>query len=187
VPEFVDTPSEDVEEDLVIGLAEDTPPRLPRGSTVEVLVSSGRPGPAIPDVTGWEYDDARDLLDDLGFEVDRRNEASDRYERGHVTRTDPAVGEQAAEGSTVTVWVSRSGGGRGGDDDGDDDGDEGATVLVPDVVGMSLDEATEEIQDAELAVGTVTDVGGGVVRYAWPTGGSEVPAGEAVNLVVMPW
>jgi serine/threonine protein kinase/beta-lactam-binding protein with PASTA domain len=185
VPEFVEAPHPEVEEGLVIGLAEGTPATLPRGSTVQVLVSNGPPGPTIPDVTGMEYDDARDLLDDLGFDVDRRNESSDRYERGHVTRTEPAVGEQAPEGSTVTVWVA--GRGRGGDDDNDEDGGDRDRVVVPDVTGMSLEDATEEIEDAELTVGGVTDVGGGTVRLMLPSQGSEVPAGEPINLVLSPW
>jgi beta-lactam-binding protein with PASTA domain len=177
VPEFVDTPSNEVDEGRVIGLAEDTPDRLPQGSTVQVLVASGRAGPTIPDVTGWDYDSARDALEDLGYEVDREREPSDTYGPGQVTRTDPEAGESAERDSSVTVYVAE-----GGDDDGNGGGEQ---VDVPDLNGMTLEEASEELEDANLTVGTVWGPESGHVIGTTPFGGSEVAEGSAVNLLML--
>jgi eukaryotic-like serine/threonine-protein kinase len=180
VPEFVDTPSNDVEEDHVIGLADDTPERLPQGSTVMVELSSGPAGPPIPDVTGWDYDDARDALRDLGLDVDRTNEASDEYESGKVIRTEPGADESVDEGGTVVVVVSR--GGSGDDDEGEGGG--GGQIDVPNLEGMSLDEASEEIQDAGLTVGRAWGNDGGSVLYSNPGAGSQVAEASTVDLVM---
>jgi eukaryotic-like serine/threonine-protein kinase len=179
VPEFVETPSNDVEEDLVIGLDEGTPSRLAQGSSVTVLVASGPAGPPIPDVTGWDFDDAEEALEELGYDVDREREPSDRYGPDQVTRTDPEVGRSAEPGGTVTVYVVQRG--RGGDDEGGD----GGQVDVPDLGDMSLEDATDELEDAGLSVGNVWGSQDGHVVSSVPLPGTEVPEGSAVNLVLL--
>ena len=169
VPEFVPTPDEDIEADHVIGLADDTPAELPKGSTVKVEISSGPPGPEIADVTGWEAEEAARELEDDGFQVDFRGETNFEQESGHVLRTEPAAGQQAAEGSTVVVVVAQ-----------------GDSVQVPDVVGERLDRARDKLESQGLSVGSISGSGSDDARVigAWPWPGTDVQPGSSVDLTV---
>ena len=80
-----------------------------KGSTVTLLVSKGKKPPTeveVPDVTGRPFDQAKSILEDRGFEVERRVENSDNVPRLNVISTDPPGGSKAPKGSTVTVTIS---------------------------------------------------------------------------------
>lgn len=81
---------------------------VPKGSTVTVYFSDGPDSTPIPDVSGRTQDEARSILKEAGFEVDAttQSENSPKVERDHVTRTEPAAGETANSGSTITLWLS---------------------------------------------------------------------------------
>jgi eukaryotic-like serine/threonine-protein kinase len=93
-------------------LTQDTPPgkRLARGEMVKVTVSSGvapaPPGIVIPDVTGYEEDEAKDILKEQGFNVQVTREASTAVEEGKVIRTDPAAGTTLEADKEVVMVVS---------------------------------------------------------------------------------
>lgn len=170
-PEFVQTPSNEVEEGLVIGLEEGTPEQLAVGSTVRVLVANG-PAVTIPPLEGWEWEDARDRLEDFDLEVEVRRENNGEVERGRVIRTEPGEGADVSPDSEVVLVVSR----------GENGGGDGDRVEVPDVTGESLDEAREELEDAGLQVGTVWGNTGGSVQFSVPTAGQTVDEGTQVEL-----
>ncbi|MFI0486551.1 Stk1 family PASTA domain-containing Ser/Thr kinase [Actinomadura sp. 9N215] len=80
-----------------------------KGATVTLVVSKGKKPPteiAIPDVTGKSYGTAKNLLEERGFEVDKKVESSDSVPRNNVISTDPPGGSKAPKGSSVTVLVS---------------------------------------------------------------------------------
>ena len=60
----------------------------------------------VPDVTGQRGDAAAQTLQDRGFEVQINTVQSDEVARDRVVTQDPAGGEEADEGSTVTITVS---------------------------------------------------------------------------------
>jgi serine/threonine-protein kinase len=80
--------------------------RLRRPADVTVLVSTGPPRAAVPDIGGWEADDALDALEDAGFATSVEETAS-AEEPGTVLRIDPTAGTRLQVGSTVTVVVAR--------------------------------------------------------------------------------
>jgi eukaryotic-like serine/threonine-protein kinase len=166
VPEFVPTPSAEVAKDLVIGVADGTPAELPQGSTVQVLISSGPPGPAITDVTGWWFEEAEAALAGLGFEVDYRGEVNLTIETGRVLRTEPAAGQPAAVGSTIVVVVAEN----------------GSSVKVPDLRGRRVARAQQLLQQRGLAVGTVNCSGDGQVLMTTPLPGSYVAPQTPVDI-----
>ncbi|WP_062077271.1 Stk1 family PASTA domain-containing Ser/Thr kinase [Demequina globuliformis] len=117
----------------------------------------------VPDVAGLEADVAQAQLEDLGFVVDRQQEASTDVEAGLVTRTDPEPGAElevpaaddaqalasgvalsatTVEAPTIIMYVSS----------GPD------AVEVPSVRGFTQDRARLEIEDAGLRVGDVETV-----------------------------
>jgi serine/threonine-protein kinase len=95
----------------------------------------------VPSVAGQAEADATTALTGAGFEVSRQAEASADVPEGTVTRTDPAGGEDAEDGSTVTMWVSTG----------------PNSVTVPDVSGLTQDQARSQLTDAGLVVGTVRE------------------------------
>ncbi|AWL37945.1 MULTISPECIES: Stk1 family PASTA domain-containing Ser/Thr kinase [unclassified Streptomyces] len=72
-----------------------------KGDTVELTVSKGPRMVEVPDVTGSDVDEARDTLEEAGFEV--------KVDRPLLSFSDKVAsqsvkgGEKAAEGSTVTI------------------------------------------------------------------------------------
>ncbi|MFI0410214.1 Stk1 family PASTA domain-containing Ser/Thr kinase [Actinomadura sp. 3N508] len=80
-----------------------------KGATITLVVSRGKKPPSeveIPDVTGKPYSSAKSLLEEQGFDVEKKVESSDSVPRLDVISTDPPGGSKAPKGSTVTVVVS---------------------------------------------------------------------------------
>ncbi len=89
----------------------------------------------VPRVTGEQLVTARAVLERAGFEVDtERVRSAQPFDQ--VVDQDPNPGEQADEGSTVTLEVSRGPG----------------DVLVPAIAGLPQRQAIEELEDAGLEV-----------------------------------
>jgi len=169
--EFVPTESDEVDEDKVIGYDEGTPEQVPKGSTVKVQISTGPPGPEIPDMEGWDFRDARGELRRLGFDVDATPEENDDFDNGKVIRSEPAFGEHLEEGGTVMLFVSQGDG----------------PIEVPDLAGLTVEEARDELEDLGLAAGTVHgfDTSDDArVFFTTPLGGDEVDPGTSVDLWV---
>lgn len=95
----------------------------------------------VPAVAGQAEAAATSTLTTAGFEVVRQEEPSADVPQGSVTRTDPAGGEDAEEGSEVTLFVSTG----------------PTAVTVPDVSGLTQDQARQQLTDAGLTVGSVRE------------------------------
>ncbi|MEV7285727.1 Stk1 family PASTA domain-containing Ser/Thr kinase [Streptomyces sp. NPDC093252] len=128
----------------------------------------------VPAVLGQTEAEARDRLADAGLDVGEvRHAYSDTVERGAVMGTDPGTGGRIRQNDSVTLTVS--------------DGPE--TVRVPDVQGMTLDDARVLLTDEGLEPGMVTrefheEIAKGSVVDSDPRGGTERRAGSAIALVV---
>ena len=128
---------------------------------------------AVPDVVGVGLDDATAQLNALGLAVDV---AKGRYDaladKGTVLAVDPSPGTNLHEGETVTLVPSLG----------------PPAVDVPDVRGMSLEEATATLEKAKLEAGTVRErfsdtVAQGAVVEQRPGGGTAAQ-GSSVKLWV---
>jgi eukaryotic-like serine/threonine-protein kinase len=93
----------------------------------------------VPDLVDMTQEAAQQELQGVGLTMERLEEPSDTVEEGIVTRTDPAGGADVAAGSSVRVWVSA----------GPD------AVAVPEVAGMTQEQATAELREVGFAVGSV--------------------------------
>ena len=142
------------------------------GSTVTIIVSSGRGDATVPGVLGQKQSDAEKAMKDAGFETDVRKENSDTVPKGRVISTSPPENSQLEKGKTVVLVVSS--------------GPE--QVTVPDVVGRNEDDARSTLQDAGLKVDVTeqesTDKDPGTVLSQSPTGGGKVDKDSTVKLVV---
>ncbi len=143
-----------------------------KGSTVTVWFSAGPKSVPIPDVTGKSQADARAALEAAGFEVNSsvQTEDSATIERDHVTRTDPAAGTSAEQGSTVSLWVSS-----------------GMTKVPSGLIGKSKDEAMDELQKNGFAVEINTENSSqpeNTVTRIEPNEGTSVERGASVTIWV---
>ena len=106
-----------------------------RGSIVNLTIVAQPTTVVIPELQGSSLEDAQAALLELGLEpVGPEEEASDAVEEGAVTRTDPASGEEAEEGTQVTIFVSTGPG----------------TVVVPDVTCQAFGSAQSDLRNAGL-------------------------------------
>ena len=145
------------------------------GSDVTITVSSGAKSFTVPDVRGKTVDDASDTLrnSDGEFKVKTVTQASDDVDSGRVIRTDPANGESAPKGATVTIFVSS----------GPED------VTVPDVVGKTEADAKAVLTGAGFTVNVVNqpvldpDQDGRVIDQS-PNSGASRPKGSTVTITV---
>ncbi|MDQ3981069.1 MAG: Stk1 family PASTA domain-containing Ser/Thr kinase, partial [Actinomycetota bacterium] len=132
----------------------------------------GGPEVRVPNVVKLDEDQATEELEDRGFEVEVEEGASKRPE-GQVFRQDPEAGERVEEGSTVTILVSTG----------------PAPTEVPDVTGMTVEDARDALRDANLRVGNITsqasdEVPEDEVISQFPESGREVESGTPIDLVV---
>ena len=125
----------------------------------------------VPRVLGQQLVEARAVLERAGFEV-RESRVRSEQDYDEVVDQDPNAGDQAEEGSTVTLEVSNGPG----------------NVLVPPVENRSRDSAIAELRDADLKV-TVdpqesSEVREGFAIRTLPGEGTEVERGSRVRLFV---
>lgn len=146
---------------------------LEAGSAVVLVLSDGPPLVEVPDVSGQDLGDARDVLVDAELEPgDVSEEPSEDIAEGAVITTQPPAGESVEVGSTVALVIS--------------EGD--PPVEVPDVVDRTEQQARSLLEAEGLQVQVVEEFSdavdeGRVIRQT-PAAGDEVPQGSTVTIVV---
>ncbi|HEY7134034.1 MAG TPA: Stk1 family PASTA domain-containing Ser/Thr kinase [Acidimicrobiia bacterium] len=143
-----------------------------RGDTISVVVSAGPAPVNVPDVTGQDQVSATQTLNNAGFSVRSRNQASTTVPSGNVITTQPAPGSQEAKGSTVTLIVSSG----------------PQTATVPNVLGQSQSDATASLQGAGFQVSVLTAASSpsnsGLVIAQSPLPNATAPQGSTVTITV---
>ncbi|MFD7306616.1 Stk1 family PASTA domain-containing Ser/Thr kinase [Promicromonospora sp. NPDC059942] len=159
--------SADVARDQVIWASVRDGGTVPTDETVRLTVSDGPPPVTVPELTGLSAAEAEDALAAQGFDVAREDKFDKKAEAGTVIRTQPGGGKGAEPGSTVTIVVSM-----------------GAQGTVPDVVGMSVEDAQALLDEAGYTstvrgFGELFDEG---VKETEPVAGEKLKKGEEVTI-----
>ena len=115
---------------------------VPEGIDVTLTVSTGVRQTTVPDVLNDPYSEATVTLQNAGFKVETQYAASDTVTEGYVISTDPASGEQLAQGSTIFVTISS--------------GPVERTVSMPNLVGRTESEAKSILNSNNLAYADTT-------------------------------
>ena len=89
-------------------LAQDPSPEnlQSKGATVQVVISDGPEEIAIPDLKGWDGEQAKMLLEAMGFRVDLVRLKISDMPKGQVQETNPPAGEKKKEGDLIELRVS---------------------------------------------------------------------------------
>jgi serine/threonine-protein kinase len=146
---------------------EDRPPEVPKFTAVDLVVSGGPAPRTVPGLQGATEAEATSELQKLGLQVTRSEAFSDDVAAGQVIGTKPGAGTKVGRGSSVEIVVSR----------GPD------LVEVPDVRGMSYDQALATLEGAGLQGGEVAGRGS-KVRATDPAAGEQVRRGTEVNMLL---
>jgi serine/threonine-protein kinase len=138
--------------------------RVLRGHSVTVVLSTGPPPVPVPSVTGRGADDAQSAVRAAGLDPQVSQQSSVDVAAGVVISQDPAGGT-AKRNSVVTLVVSSG----------------PAVVEVPDVRGLSIDDAQQKLEDAGFRV-KVRSLRIGNVFAQSPRAGSERKQGSTVTI-----
>jgi len=170
------TLTEDVPANTVISQDPSAGTEAAAGSLVNLVVSKGPFSLEIPDVSGKSGDEAELELARVGFtNVTSDEEFSPDIAIGFTIRTDPEAGRVIGRDDTIIVWVSK--------------GPEPTTV--PNLVGMTIADATAAAENANLSIiedGTVeVDAASrldGLVAEQSPGSGTTVDSGTDIAVKI---
>ena len=163
-------PSSSVPLGAVVDQAPQPGDRTPKGATVTIVVSTGKPRSTVPDVKGHPLTDAIAQLAAVGLRPKIVYVYSSALENS-VTGQNPAGGDRVLRGSQVRVNVSRG----------------PKPVAVPNVVGQPFLNAAGVLKGAGFTVMRVdveADDPKGIVVNEDPVAGTPVPAGTKITLSV---
>ncbi len=143
-------------------------PQVARGEAIDLVVSAGPAPRIVPDgLVGINVGRARRLLEETRLVSAETRAFDDDLRRGLVISVSPESGTEVPADSTVTLVVS--------------DGPE--PVVIPDVEGLGVLEATEILEEAGLVVDSVDGSPTTEVLTTDPPAGETVERGTGVRLV----
>ncbi|MFB6985816.1 Stk1 family PASTA domain-containing Ser/Thr kinase [Streptomyces sp. NPDC056304] len=147
--------------------------RIRGNDAVTLVVSRGPEIVKVPDVQGLAAADAKRALEKAGLAPGMvTKEFSEETDRGEVIRTDPEAGTERHPDSAVALVVSK-----------------GAPVDVPDVTGLSVEDATAALDEEGLKAEVLPDrvnspeVAGDIAHQS-PAEGSRAAEGDTIKLTV---
>lgn len=146
---------------------------IEKNTVVVMTVAQGTEGVKVPSVTGKSKAEATSMLEQAGFEVNVTESYDSTVENGYVISQSPEADTTAPEGSAVSIRVSQ--------------GAEDNKVRVPDIYKLTEMDATVNLTESGLAVGTITEtsseeVEAGLVCYQSYSAGSYVDKGTPVDI-----
>ena len=127
----------------------------------------------VPNVVGKQVSVAKNILEDKHLRVSTSEVTNSDVPAGQVISQTPNAGEKVKEQRTIHLVVSKGVG----------------DLTVPDLSGLTVDQARQRLKDLGLVVGKITQesVDGkpdGVIIAQTPSGDSKVSKGATIDLVV---
>jgi serine/threonine-protein kinase len=150
----------------VVGTSPPAGSTWPQTKTVTILVAAG---PPLPDFTGQSIDAARQWASQNNAKLQEETDANSQDPAGTVVSQEPAAGAIFQPGQTVVVRVSSG----------------PQLVPVPDPRGMTVQDATQLLQNAGFQVKVSSFLSFGKVFAYSPVG--QAPPGSTITLDVGPF
>ena len=127
----------------------------------------------VPNVVGKQVSVAKNILEDKHLRVSTSEVTNPDVPAGQVISQTPGAGEKVKEQRTIHLVVSKGVG----------------DITVPDLSGLTVDQARQRLKDVGLVVGKVTQQSvdnkpDGVIIAQSPSGDSKVSKGTTIDLVV---
>ena len=166
--------SNDVEEGKIISQNPENGTKT-KDKKIYVVVSRGQKMVDVTDVEGKDSTVAKyELEETAGFKVEIEEQINEKIAAGIVISQEPKGGTQAPSGSTIKLIVSK--------------GDGKATVLMPNVVGKTEEEAKQILKEKKLTVNVKTGedknkTNGVVIAQNYPEN-QELKEGSLVEITI---
>ncbi len=181
VPSTVYEESAEYDKELVIsaaltsGEAIYAKDRILLGTEIVLTVSAGANGIVVPEVTGISKAEGTAKLDREGFRVVREEVYSNEYAKGQIISQEPAAKSIVSIGSEVKIVVSL--------------GVEHKESVVPDMLGMTEEEAFNALDEQGLVIGEITETYSseyekGLICYQSYSANAPVVAGTSIDLKI---
>ncbi|WP_229711303.1 Stk1 family PASTA domain-containing Ser/Thr kinase [Pectinatus frisingensis] len=126
----------------------------------------------VPNVVGQSQEAAKNILTSKNLRVQVTENYDADVPEGFVISQTPAAGETVKEDRLVTIYVSKG----------------GEKISVPDVTGLTKEEAANQLSKAGLKVGDISeefsDKPAGTVLRQSPNAGDKLEKGKSVDLIV---
>ena len=139
---------------------------------INIHIEPTASGVAVADVANQPYQSGYDALIAQKLLVIKVYETNDTVAAETIIRTDPVAGTRVSDNTSITVYVSS-----------------GKTMVkMPNLVGMSEEEATAALQLAKLTLGTITPANSaslkaGTIISTDPMVNVMIAEGSVVNLI----
>jgi serine/threonine-protein kinase len=129
----------------------------------------------VPDVTGKQVEIAKNMLTKKNLDVSIKEEESNEVPVGEVIAQTPVGGSVVKAHRKIYLTVSK--------------GNTGSEVLIPDLRGLTLEEAEKKLDEIGLKVGKVTystsdNYDNGKIMGQSPLSPTKVEKGTKVNIVI---
>lgn len=149
--------------------------KIKRNRIVRVWVSKGSADLTVPDVRGLEENDAKSIINSRGLTVGNISTVSLPLPEGEVLATDPSIGSGILRGGRVSLLVNRN--------------SNRSSVKMPDLLGYTLDEAKDILQENSLILGTLTSkefpgLEPGIVVETSVESNKTIGAGTVINITL---
>lgn len=142
---------------------------------VQLVISTGEETDEVPDLMYQSKEDAIFRLEEAGFSVGQVESATSDFPAGSVISQTPRAGSASTQGSSVDLVIS--------------EGPEYEVVIMPDLVGSTIDSAKETLQNLNLKIGNLREETSDefvedIVLQQSIASGRDIPEGTNVSLTV---
>lgn len=168
-------PDEEVEEGIVIDQSIMSGTTVEKGTTINLVVSSGKKQKPVPDVSGKSIEEAMKILQEAGFRIGQTKMVFDEQAaKNQVVGTEPSAGAEAENGSRIVLVVSK--------------GKEAVMTVVPVLLNKTQNQALAEINAAGLKLEKVNTAfstyPSGTVISQSIADGTQVEQNSAITITV---
>ncbi len=132
--EVIEKESLDYETGIILDCSEEEGAILKEGDTVILTISTGAGAIEIEHVVGKSFEEAKAILEQQGFIVNKAESYNNQVAKGYVISQSPEGGRNVTKGTAVALTISL----------GED------KVRVPHVLGLSKDEAIRDLNEAGI-------------------------------------
>ena len=162
-------------EDMIISQNPDAGAKVKVGQSVKYILSKGKKTVEVPILINKKIDDALSIIKINKLSEGIISKEASGLPAGRVIRQDPDARTNVPEGTEINLVVS--------------EGEKIEIILMIDVIGKTLEEAIEDIQEAGLEVGNVDkvdneEVDPDIVISQSVEAGSEIEEKSIIDLVV---
>ncbi len=167
---FTQSASETVSPDHVIRQFPPAGTKVEKNQVVELVISNGKPMRGLDNVRGFSVGDAQSTLQQEGFAVTLVHRF-DNTVKDNVIDQSPKPGAKVREGSRITLVVS----------------DGPPPIVIPNLVGMSTEDARAQAEKLGITIDTTQTIGGtpaDTIASQDPAPGTKVDRNVIVHTVV---